>query len=177
MYIIYVMYVFFRVFSIGCSTTYSWYLGILKIKVGVGWWLWKSIDRYLPMFFQFNPAIHGHRVTNLPSPKTLQQWVYESIHVWIVLYARITYTNIVQRYVLFLAKKRTIFSKLPVLDTHTQKHTRRFPFQVRRLEMRVQPIGLHIETALVSEVWSGLGDLFVGFVKLSFVRFVGGMVV
>lgn len=123
MYIIYVMYVFFRVFSIGCSTTYSWYLGILKIKVGVGWWLWKSIDRYLPMFFQFNPAIHGHRVTNLPSPKTLQQWVYESIHVWIVLYARITYTNIVQRYVLFLAKKRTIFSKLPVLDTHTHKNT------------------------------------------------------
>ena len=121
--IIYVMYVFFRVFSIGCSTTYSWYLGILKIKVGVGWWLWKSIDRYLPMFFQFNPAIHGHRVTNLPSPKTLQQWVYESIHVWIVLYARITYTNIVQRYVLFLAKKRTIFSKLPVLDTHTHTKT------------------------------------------------------
>ena len=32
----------------------------------------------------------------------------------------------------------------------------------------MQPIGLHIETALVSEVWSGLGDLFVGFVKLSF---------
>lgn len=77
------VYVFFKVFSIGCSTTHSWYLGILKIKVGVGWWLWKSIDRYLPMFFQFNPAIHGHRVTNLPSPKTLQQGVYESIHVWI----------------------------------------------------------------------------------------------
>lgn len=76
------------------------------------------------------------------------------------------------------SQKKNHFLQTPRFGhTHTQKHTRRFPFQVRRLEMRVQPIGLHIETALVSEVWSGLGDLFVGFVKLSFVRFVGGMVV